>query len=205
VAITITTPFTAPSAPTSLVATVGNTTVSIAFTAGAAGSSAITKYEYTTNDGSSWADVTSVGTSSPVTISGLTNYVVYSIKLRAYSTEGGTASTAVSVETKNASPTFTTAYSARMSGNPNRGIYAGFTGVTPPSGTMVNYQVTAYTRGTNTVVSSCTVKASWRGCFLSGLTTGTQYDVRVKGLLKLPATPSITRTTLESTTTTIRV
>ena len=199
------TSFTAPSAPTALVATVGNGSVSIAFTPGAAGDAAITKYQYTTNNGTSWTDVSSGGTSSPVTISGLTNYVVYSIKLRAFSTEGGAASTAVSVETKNAAPTFTTAYSARMSGNPNRGIYAGFTGVTPPSGTMVNYQVTAYARGTNTVVSSCTVKASWRACFLSGLTTGTHYDVRVKGLLKLPATPAVTRTTLESNYVTIRV
>ena len=70
---------------------------------------------------------------------------------------------------------------------------------------MVNYQVTAYARGTNTVVSSCTVKASWRACFLDGLTLGTQYDVRVKGLLKLPATPLVTRTTLESPTATIKV
>ena len=199
--------FTVPAAPTSLVATVGNTTVSIAFSAGAAGTDPITKYQYTTNDGASWTDVSAGGTSSPITINGLTNYTAYSIKLRAFSTYGGTPSTAVSVETKNAAPTITTAYSARKSGVANRGIYVEVSKLFPSNGTMTNYSVTAYTRGTDTVVSTCTGNAIRPACFLTGLTTGTQYDLRATGTLRLTTAPNRTPapTTLQSTTTTVRV
>ena len=199
------TPFLAPAEPTSLIATVGNTTVSISFTPGADGTYPITKYQYTTDDGASWTDVSAGGTSSPVTINGLTNYTTYSIKLRAYSTGGGTASTAVSVETKNAAPTITTAYSARKSGVANRGIYVEVGTLTPSNGIMLNYTVTAYTAGTNTVVSTCTGSSRRPACFLTGLTTGTRYDLRATGALRLTGTPLITRSTFESTTRTVRV
>jgi hypothetical protein len=199
------TPYTTPSAPTYLVATPGSGSVSIAFTPGAAGDFGITKYQYTTNNGTSWTDVTSGGTSSPVTISGLTNYTNYSIKLRAYSTGGGTASTAVSVTTKNAAPAITTAYSARMSGVAARGIYVAFTGVTSPGATMVSYRVNAYAKGTNTIISTCLVAPTWRACFLNGVTTGTEYDLRMVGYLKLTGSPLLTRATYESVIRTVRV
>ena len=90
-------PPTEPAAPTSLSATPGNGSASISFTTGANGGAAITKYQYTTDDGGSWSD-TVVGTSSPVSITGLTNGTSYSIKLRAYNSVGGGAkSSAVSV------------------------------------------------------------------------------------------------------------
>ena len=93
------TPRTVPSAPTGLVATRGDGQVSIAFTAGADGGTAITKYQYTIDDGGSWFDAEE-GTSSPVTIGGLTNGTTYSIRLRAYSALRGTASAAVTVTPK---------------------------------------------------------------------------------------------------------
>ena len=85
---------TAPSAPTSLAATAGDQQLSIAFTAGASGGSAITDYEYTTDNGSTW--VTAATTASPVVITGLTNGTSYTVKLRAVNAIGnGTASAAV--------------------------------------------------------------------------------------------------------------
>jgi hypothetical protein len=89
------TPSTSPGAPSGLVATAGNGQVSIAFTAGSTGGSAITDYQYSTNG----TTYTSVGkNSSPVTITGLTNGTSYSIYLKAVNAIGaGTASTAVSV------------------------------------------------------------------------------------------------------------
>jgi hypothetical protein len=87
----------APAAPTSLEATAGDGSASIEFTAGADGGAEITKYQYTTNDGSSWSDAVA-GTSSPISITGLTNGTTYSIKLRAVNSAGdGAASSAVSV------------------------------------------------------------------------------------------------------------
>jgi hypothetical protein len=89
----------APSAPTSLVATPGDTTASIAFTAGSDGGSAITNYEYSSDNGSTWTTRSPASAASPVVVPGLTNNSTpYQIKLRAVNAIGvGTASAAVSV------------------------------------------------------------------------------------------------------------
>ncbi|MEI7819254.1 MAG: fibronectin type III domain-containing protein, partial [bacterium] len=83
----------APTKPTALSATPGNGSASVSFTAPTDnGGRAITKYQFTTNDGSTWTDA--VGTTSPVTLSGLTNGTNYSVKLRAVNIVGeGDAST----------------------------------------------------------------------------------------------------------------
>lgn len=80
------TPKTIPSAPTSLIVTPGNAQVSIAFTAGVNGGSAITDYiiEYSSNSGSSWNTYAhTASTSSPQVVSGLTNYTNYIFRLTA--------------------------------------------------------------------------------------------------------------------------
>ncbi len=88
----------APAAPTALVATPGNNSASIAFTAGANNGSAITNYEYSTNGGSTWTAFSPSQTTSPVTITGLTNGITYQVKLHAISgAVTGAASSAVSV------------------------------------------------------------------------------------------------------------
>ena len=75
-----------PGAPTGLSATPGNGQAIIAFTAPADnGGAAITNYEYSSNDGSSWTAQNPAATTSPLTISGLTNGTTYSVKLRAVS------------------------------------------------------------------------------------------------------------------------
>lgn len=87
---------TLPSAPTNLSATAGNGEVEIAFTAGADGGAAITNYEYSIDGGNTWIALNPVDTTSPITISGLTNGTQYSIQIRAVNSVGaGAASTAV--------------------------------------------------------------------------------------------------------------
>lgn len=83
-----------PNAPTSLAITPGNGRLAVAFTAPTDdGGSAITDYEWTT-DGSTWHS--SGRTSSPVTITGLTNGTAYDVQLRAINANGnGIASAAV--------------------------------------------------------------------------------------------------------------
>ena len=84
-----------PSAPTSLVATPADASAQIDFTAGLSGASAITDYEYSL-DGTTY--ISTGVTTSPVTITGLTNGTAYSIYLRAINSEGaGAASSSVSV------------------------------------------------------------------------------------------------------------
>lgn len=99
------TPATTPSAPTALVATGGNAQVSVAFTAGATGGSAITSYKYSTDNGSTFRTRQTGTTASPVVITTLSsdgttplvNGNTYQIQLKAVNAIGdGTASAAVS-------------------------------------------------------------------------------------------------------------
>ena len=91
-----------PSAPISLSATPGTSTVSISFTPGADGGSAITNYQYatSTNGGSTYSSFTALNpedSTSPITITGLTEGTAYLVKLKAVSAFGaGAESAAVS-------------------------------------------------------------------------------------------------------------
>jgi len=168
-----------PSAATSLVATAGVGSASIAFTPGADGGAAITKYQVKVGNGS-WTDA--VGTSSPITITGLTNFVSASIRLRAVNSAGiGAASVAVAVIPRLAGPT---AANATASGR--TGIVVTFN-LNPLPGTTVAYQsVVAYARGTNTVRGTCRTYARQTTCYIGGLTRATTYDLRVTAHLSVP-------------------
>lgn len=90
-----------PSAPTidSISATSGQ--LAVYFTPGANNGSAITNFEYSTNNGANWTTRSPVATTSPLTISGLTNGTSYPVRIRAINAAGsGDSSTAV-----NATPT----------------------------------------------------------------------------------------------------
>jgi hypothetical protein len=92
------TPATVPAAPTGLSATPSDSQAMIVFTPGNDGGSAITNYEYTIDTGSNWTAFSPADTTSPVTITGLTNDIGYSIQLRAINGQGtGPASAAVTV------------------------------------------------------------------------------------------------------------
>ena len=96
---------TATTAPTSLVTTVSDGRVSIAFTAPSNnGGSAIIDYEYQLDSGA-WVSASTATT--PVVITGLTNGTAYSIKLRTVNGAGGGAeSAAVHVQLGSAAAEF---------------------------------------------------------------------------------------------------
>ena len=87
-------PLQPPGPPTDVAATPGDGQVSVAFTAAVANTSAITRYEYQlgTQDGAgNWSEgnwTSTGGTSSPITITGLTNGTDYRVGLRAVSNAG---------------------------------------------------------------------------------------------------------------------
>jgi hypothetical protein len=83
---------TVPGAPTIGTATAGDTTATVAFTApGSNGGSAITSYTVTSTPGS----ITGTGSSSPITVTGLTNGTAYTFKVAATNGVGtGTQSAA---------------------------------------------------------------------------------------------------------------
>jgi hypothetical protein len=86
---------TVPQAPTIGTATGGDTSVSLTFTAGATGGSAITNYKYSI-DGTTYTALSPAQTSSPLTISGLTNGQSYSFYLKAVNANGDSAASAAS-------------------------------------------------------------------------------------------------------------
>jgi predicted RNA-binding protein with TRAM domain len=94
--ITTTDTYVEPSAPSIDSVTAGDGELSVAFTAPESnGGSAITDYDYSTDNGATWTSASS--TSSPIVITGLSNGTVYNVKLRAVNVAGdGAASTAVS-------------------------------------------------------------------------------------------------------------
>ncbi len=114
-ASTAATPRTTPSAPTISSITPGNQQLSVSFTAGSDGGSAITTYKYSTNGGANWQTRTSGTTASPLVIStlstdgstALTNGVTYDIQIRAVNAAGDGSETGTTQGTPTApvSPT----------------------------------------------------------------------------------------------------
>ena len=178
----------APSAPTGLYATAGDGSASIAFTAGADGGAAISKYQVKVGNGS-WTDV--VGTTSPITVTGLTNYATVAIRLRAVNSVGaGAASTAVQVWPRIAGSSLT---SVNVEGSSK--VRASFAALTPVGGTTSHYWVYAYTKGTNTIAGSCRSTPIARSCAVTGLSANTEYDVAVRGFFSLTGSPTVLPTT----------
>jgi hypothetical protein len=80
---------TVPSEPTDLVVTyAGSGAVSISFTPGSNGGSAITNYQYSVDGGESFNAFDPVDTTSPVALSGLEDGVVYAFGLKAVNSVG---------------------------------------------------------------------------------------------------------------------
>jgi titin len=82
-------PYTIPEYPVNLVTTAGNASVTIGFRPPSSdGGSVITNYQYSLNNGA-WTDRTPASSSTPLMITGLTNGVNYSIRIRAVNAAGG--------------------------------------------------------------------------------------------------------------------
>ena len=190
------TPRTTPSAPTAVVATPGDGSVSIAFTPGANGGAAISKYQYRIGGGS-WIDA---GATSPITVTGLSNYTTYAIQVRAVNVAGGSApSVSVTARPKVTSPTIAVAYSSGRNG-----VQVGLIAARPAGSTLVGFTVRAYAKGTTTVVSSCQIMPSSRSCYIGLLASGTEYDIRAQAMLTLRGS-GVVRATFESQAWRVRV
>jgi len=164
------TPVTTPAAPTSLSATAGDGEASISFTAGNDGGSEITNYEYST-DGSSWTALSPTDVTSPVTITGLTNGVAYTIYLRAVNAVGsGASSSEVSVTPVATTISFTT---------------VGSTSWTAPTGvTSIDYVVIGGGGGGGGAYDVGGGGGGGGGLILNGtksVTPGTTYTITVGG------------------------
>jgi hypothetical protein len=76
-----------PVAPVITLLTPGDTTIDVAFTQDTP-TSPITNYQYSSDDGATYTECSPAVTTSPITITGLTNGVSYSIRLKGINAEG---------------------------------------------------------------------------------------------------------------------
>jgi hypothetical protein len=86
------TPRTVPSIPTGVTASAGNGQATVSFTAPANGGSDITSYKVTAMPGT----ITATGTSSPITVTGLSNGVAYTFTVQAVNSAGSSVASDVS-------------------------------------------------------------------------------------------------------------
>ena len=158
-----------PAAPTALVATPSTGQVSIAFTPGADGGSAITDYDY--NIGSAgW--VSAAVAVSPVVVTGLTNGTTVSIELRAVNGDGDGAASAPLSTASYAVPGVVTALVATK-GNTTASI--AFTAGSAGGGQAFEYNVAGggwLSTNPATVASPMVVP---------GLTNGTEVSITLRG------------------------
>jgi hypothetical protein len=133
-----------PSAPTIGSITPSSGQLSVAFTAGAANGATISKFQYSTDNGSTWKDRASGTTSSPLVIttvsasaSALVNGTAYNIRLRGVSLAGnGDSSTAVSATPSAVVITGDSALTTTYGQAASTGIYTSAGGTGPYSYTL---------------------------------------------------------------------
>ena len=168
----------APSAPTGITITPSSGSLSVRFTAGAAGTSPITSYKYSVNGGTTWATRQTGTTASPIVITGLTNGTTYSVSIRAVSLAGdGAASTAVSatIPVAPSAPTIGTS-----TANAGRTATVRWTLGANGGGAITSHVVTAYLNGSGTAARSVTVNgATAVTATVTGLTNGGSYTFKV--------------------------
>ncbi len=162
------TPLTVPGAPTIGTVTPGNASVSVAFVAPANnGGSAVTGYTVTSSPGGK----TGTGTTSPITVTGLTNGTAYTFTVTATNAAGtGAASAASASVTPRTVPAAPTAVSA-VRGNGQATV--SFTAPTDNGGAAI----TSYT--VTSSPGNLTASGASSPLTVTGLTNGTAYTFTV--------------------------
>ena len=176
------TPNIAPGAPTINSITTSDRQLSVAFTEGSNSGSAITKYQYSTDGGSTWRDRSAGTVSSPIVITTtsssnatLVNGTSYSIKIRAFNTMGGTESTDVS-----AIPNVIPGPVTNLSGT-SGDAQVSLTWTAPSGSTVTDYVIEYSSNGVSYTTFSDSVSAT-ASLTVTGLTNGTAYTFRVTSL-----------------------
>ncbi|MDQ1424280.1 MAG: hypothetical protein QOD72_1778, partial [Acidimicrobiaceae bacterium] len=167
------TPFTTPSAPTISPVIPGNGALTVAFTPGSNGGSAVTAYEYQLNSAGAWQ---STGSLNPFTIGGLTNGTTYTVTMRARNAAGNSSVSAGQSGTPRTVPAAPAIDAVALgSGNVSVAFVLGADGGSPV--TNVEYSIDG---GANWIVRSPASSAS--PLTITGLTGGTTYSVMLRAV-----------------------
>lgn len=172
-----TTPPEVPDAPTIGTATAGNTTASVPFTPGLAGTNPTTGYTATASPGGQ----TVTATASPISFTGLTNNITYTFTVHASSVDGNSSESAASngvtpagVVTAPGAPTIGTATSGDTSASVT------WTAPTDNGGSPVTgYTVTPYI---GPAAQTPTTVGNVLSTTITGLTNGTAYTFKVAAI-----------------------
>ena len=172
----------APSPPTSLsIGSIGNQQVTINFTPGYNGGTAITNYQYATStDGTTYSSYTAfspaTGVVSAVTVTGLTNGTAYYFKLKAVNAIGtGSASAGVGPGTPLTTPSAPTITSISPS---NQGATVYFTAPADTGGSAITSYYYSLNGGSYTNTLNVPIDALYGT--ITGLTNGVSYAVTLK-------------------------
>ncbi len=173
------TPATTPSAPTITSITPGNQELSVAFTSGSTGGSAITNYMYSTDGGSSFIAVSPAATTSPITITGLTNGTTYDVQIKAVNAQGDGSATATTQGTPTAAAVAPGAPTITSITPSNGQLSVAFTAGATGGSAITNYKYSTDGGGTFTAVSPA---ATTSPITITGLSNGTTYNVQIKAV-----------------------
>ena len=179
--------FGAPAAPTNVNITCGNTSLSVAFTAGSANGGTITNYQYSVDGGNTFTSLATPATTSPISITGLVNGTEYSVVIRAITASKTGADSATTSATPCGTPSSTTTAATNVqpttatlnghltaNGNPLASI--AFTWGTSPTLASGNTITSANSTSLLGTANAYPVLAN-----LTGLTGGTTYYFEVSG------------------------
>jgi len=164
--------------------TPGNSTCSVDFSISFNGGAAITNYNYSINGGSTFTAFSPAQTTSPLTISGLTNGSTYSIKINAINSAGNSsASNATSVTLASTAPSAPTSLSS--SNITSSSFSVGFTPGLTGGSSITNYSFSTDNGTTFRVFSPAQTTSPLAITTQSSgaaLVAGATYSVKLKGI-----------------------
>ena len=168
-----------PGAPVISTLTEGDAYISVPFTAGSSDTNnPITGYQYSVDGGTTWQN--SLGSTSPMTISGLSNGTNYTVELRATSAAGPGAASNSESATPYAAPDATSnATTTYVAGS--GGVTVSWVAPNDNGAAISTYTVTAFSALIGgTQVASCTTASL--SCSLSGLGNGATYYISIQSV-----------------------
>ncbi len=213
-----------PSAPTIDSITPGNAQLSVAFTAGDDGGSAITSYQYSTNGGTTWKTRETGTTASPIVLTtvstaatALVNGTVYTIAIRAVNGDGNGAASTTVAAIPSTVPNAPTVGTVTASTTQLSWAFTPLSTIVTMGGlTVTNYE---YSTDGGTTWSARSPVSITSPVVITGLTNGTSYSLALRAVnpngsgatsalgtgtpVGVPSAPTITSITPSSTVLTV--